>query len=120
MRKNFTVFYFMNGGHSVINTYQERILFNRTSRQMRLVNLMSADWEEDICGLQVCARTLDSFDADMLAEALQKPGRVNLFSVVVGHNNEGDGISLATATGWQRDQMQIEPAAVADDVPLIV
>nr|ABK64041.1 conserved hypothetical protein pigD [Janthinobacterium lividum] len=120
MRKNFTVFYFMNGGHSVINTYQERILFNRTSRQMRLVNLMSADWEEDICGLQVCARTLDSFDADMLAEALQKPGRINLFSVVVGHNNEGDGISLATATGWQRDEMQIEPAAVADDVPLIV
>lgn len=119
MRKNFTVFYFMNGGHSVINTYQERILFNRTSRQMRLVNLMSADWEEDICGLEVCARTLESFDADMLAEALQKPGRINLFSVVVGHNNEGDGISLATATGWQRDEMHSEPAAVADNAPLI-
>ncbi|MBU2711764.1 biosynthesis protein PigD [Zooshikella harenae] len=104
--KNITLFYFMNGGHSVINTYQERILFNRTSRQMRLINIHTPDWEEQIYGLKIKSRTIDAFDHDMLRAALQEKNCVNLFSVIVSHNNEGDGISLATATGWQRDSVK--------------
>jgi thiamine pyrophosphate-dependent acetolactate synthase large subunit-like protein len=103
-KKNITIFFFLNGGHSVIRTYQERILFNRSSRQMRLINIFPQDWEEEICGIQIVSRVLDSFDASKLTSAMLKQGVINLFSVVVSHNNEGDGLSLATATGWQRDQ----------------
>jgi thiamine pyrophosphate-dependent acetolactate synthase large subunit-like protein len=103
LNKNITIFYFINGGHSVINSYQERFLFNRTSRQMRLVNILHEDWEDEINGLQVRSRTLHGFDSSLLASALLQHGRINLFSVLVSHNNEGDGLSLYTATGWQRD-----------------
>ncbi|WP_431686918.1 biosynthesis protein PigD [Hahella sp. NBU794] len=114
MNRNLTIFYFCNGGHSVINTYQERILFNYTSRQMRLVNVTDQDWEDELGGLRFTSRTLTTFDPAALTSALLRPGCVNLFSVMVSHNNEGDGISLATATGWQRDpavQTQAEAKA---------
>jgi 3-acetyloctanal synthase len=102
-RKNITILYFMNGGYSVIKTYQERILFNRSSRQMRIVNLRQNDWSESLCGVDVLHRTIDMFDEAMFEEALLAPNRINIFSVNLAHNNEGDGLSLATATGWQRD-----------------
>lgn len=102
--KTITIFTFFNGGLSAINTYQERILFNRTSRQIRLVNISSDDWEEEICGLKVVSRTLNTFDSPLLEQALLERGRLNLFTVNLSHNNEGDGLSLASATGWQRDR----------------
>ncbi|WP_330085007.1 hypothetical protein [Methylocystis iwaonis] len=101
--KTITIFTFFNGGLSAINTYQELVLFNRTSRQMRLVNIAAEEWEENICGLKVVSRTLDAFDAQMLKCALLERGRLNLFNVNLSHNNEGDGLSLASAKGWQRD-----------------
>ncbi|MBI3898684.1 MAG: biosynthesis protein PigD [Gammaproteobacteria bacterium] len=114
MNKNITIFYFLNGGHSIINTYQERILFKQTSRQMRLVNIFSDDWEGEVAGLKVNCRTLNTFDSEILTAALLKRGCINLFSVVVSHNSEGDGLSLATATGWQRDAL-----TVSDDISSI-
>jgi thiamine pyrophosphate-dependent acetolactate synthase large subunit-like protein len=102
--KTITVFTFFNGGLSAINTYQELILFNRTSRQMRLVNIAADDWEENICGLKVVSRTLDVFDPHLLKHALLERGRLNFFTVNLSHNNEGDGLSLASASGWQRDR----------------
>lgn len=102
-RRNVTILYFMNGGYSVIKSYQERIMFNTSSRQMRLVNLHQNDWDERLCGIDVFYRTIDMFDEAMFEEALMAPNRINVFSVNLAHNNEGDGLSLATATGWQRD-----------------
>ncbi|WP_254925168.1 hypothetical protein [Serratia marcescens] len=103
LNKSITVFYLCNGGLSVINTYQERILFNRTSRQMRLVNVEQPDVEQTVNNFHIQSKTLTHFDEDVIRQALTTPHRLNLFSVVLGHNNEGDGISLATAKGWQRD-----------------
>ncbi|MDW6092922.1 biosynthesis protein PigD [Vibrio rhizosphaerae] len=103
LNKSITVFYLCNGGLSVINTYQERILFNRTSRQMRLMNLDQPAFEQTINDFQIKNQTLTHFDETVIRDALTSPKRLNLFSVVLGHNNEGDGISLATAKGWQRD-----------------
>lgn len=114
LNKNITILFFCNGGHSVISTYQERILFNRTSRQMRLVNIQQPDWEETICGIKVVSKNIHQFSREELEEALNEPRRLNLFSVHVSHNNEGDGITLATATGWQRD-----PALASDFETLI-
>jgi len=103
LNKNITVMFFCNGGLSVINTYQERILFNRTSKQMRLVNLHQDDWEDTINKFNVVAKTITDFNSEEIEQLLTKPRQLNLFSVVVNHNNEGDGITLATAKGWQRD-----------------
>ncbi|AUH01992.1 biosynthesis protein PigD [Prodigiosinella confusarubida] len=103
LNKSITIFYFCNGGLSVINTYQERILFNRTSRQMRLVNVDQPAFEQTVDDFHIQGKTLTHFDEDTIRHALMTPKRLNLFSVVLGHNNEGDGISLATAKGWQRD-----------------
>lgn len=103
LNKSITVFYLCNGGLSVINTYQERILFNRTSRQMRLVNVEQPDVEQTVNNFHIQSKTLTHFDEDVIRQALTTSHRLNLFSVVLGHNNEGDGISLATAKGWQRD-----------------
>ncbi len=118
LKKNITIFYFLNGGHSIINSYQERFLFNRTSRQMRLVNILCDDWEDEIHGLKFTSRTLHGFDSSLLTSALLQPGRINLFSIVVSHNNEGDGLSLYTATGWQRDDLQIPLVAEPAPIPL--
>ncbi|AVJ19738.1 biosynthesis protein PigD [Serratia sp. JUb9] len=101
--KSISVFYFCNGGLSVINTYQERILFNRTSRQMRLVNVDQPEFTQTVNNFQIQSKTLTHFDEEAIRQALTARRRLNLFSVVLGHNNEGDGISLATAKGWQRD-----------------
>ncbi|PSW05340.1 biosynthesis protein PigD [Photobacterium lipolyticum] len=102
LNKNITVMYFCNGGLSLINTYQERLLFNRTSKQMRLMNLHQEEWEETINQFKVVAKTITNFNAEEIAQSLTEPRRLNLFSVVVNHNNEGDGITLATTKGWQR------------------
>ncbi|MCY4046047.1 MAG: hypothetical protein OXE99_13345, partial [Cellvibrionales bacterium] len=113
LNKNITIMTFCNGGLSVINTYQERILFNRTSKQMRLVNIAEKEFEETISGFKVCVKNITSFNNDFFQQAITEKNRLNLFSISVGHNNEGDGITLATAKGWQRD-----PAKTADAVAL--
>jgi hypothetical protein len=81
---------------------------------MRLVNIQQPDWEETICGIKVVSKNIHQFNREELAQALTEPRRLNLFSVHVSHNNEGDGITLATATGWQRD-----PALASDFESLI-
>ncbi|SFC05607.1 biosynthesis protein PigD [Pseudoalteromonas denitrificans] len=108
LNKNITIMFFCNGGLSVINTYQERILMNRTSKQMRLINLHQDEWQDTVNNFDVVSKTITKFDATEMEAALTAPRRLNLFSVVVNHNNEGDGITLATAKGWQRDPVLTE------------
>ncbi|WP_339109602.1 hypothetical protein [Thioclava sp. GXIMD4216] len=100
-----TIFVLANSGLSAINSYQERILFNRTSRQMRVLNLGTQDSQQDMCGYQVVTRAINTFDPDALRHDLRKRGRINLFTVNLAHNNEGDGMSLAHVSGWQQDQL---------------
>lgn len=108
--KNISIFYFCNGSLSLINTYQERIILNRCSPQMRLVNLNNEDSEMTIDGYLISHKNISHFDAGAMEQALTAPGRLNLFSVQVSHNNEGDGISLAVANGWQRDPCYVQDA----------
>lgn len=108
LNKNITIMFFCNGGLSVINTYQERILMNRTSKQMRLINLHQSEWQDSVNNFDVVSKTITKFDEKEMELALTAPRRLNLFSVIVNHNNEGDGITLATAKGWQRDPVLTE------------
>jgi len=49
----------------------------------------------------VVRRTLVDFEAAPLREALLARGRLNIFTVLLGHNNDDDGFTLVSA-GWQR------------------
>ncbi|APR84478.1 Methionine ABC transporter ATP-binding protein [Minicystis rosea] len=102
--KNITLFYFSNGTFSGIRTYRERLASKWGGRQMRTIDLLAPDGERRIGPLTVVHRTLTSFDAVALREALLARGRLNVFTVLLGHNNDDDGFSFVTA-GWQRDAM---------------
>lgn len=100
--KNVTIFFLLNNLFSVINTYQERLLFQDGGRQMEVVN-PEAFVEPDTCamvaGTRVLRQRLLHFDAEAIGEALAVPNRVNLFSVPVVSNS--DGISIADQQNWQ-------------------
>jgi thiamine pyrophosphate-dependent acetolactate synthase large subunit-like protein len=100
--KNVTIFYFSNGTFSGIRTYRERLSSKWGGRQMRTFDLVEPDREQDLGSLHVVRRTLASFDADALREALLARRRLNVFTVLLGHNNDDDGFTLVSA-GWQRE-----------------
>ncbi|WP_114391405.1 biosynthesis protein PigD [Notoacmeibacter marinus] len=102
--RTISIFVLSNSGLSAINSYQERILFNRTSRQMRVLNIATPESDRDMCGYRVVTRTIDLFDREAMHRALRTRGRINLFTVNLAHNNEGDGMSLAHVNGWQQHQ----------------
>ena len=102
--KNITVFYFSNGTYSGIRTYRERLASRWGGRQMRTFDLLEPDGDRRFGPLLVVRRTLATFDATMLREALSARGRLNVFTVLLGHNNDDDGFSFVTA-GWQREQV---------------
>jgi 3-acetyloctanal synthase len=113
--RSLTIFVLCNSGLSAINSYQERILFNRTSRQMRILNLTSAESDRDLCGYRVVVRNIDEFDPEQMRQALLSRGRINLFNVNLAHNNEGDGMSVAHVKGWQQSQLsRIKPQRVTE------
>ena len=116
--RSLSVFTFRNSGLSAINSYQERILFNRTSRQMRILNLTEPEQERDLCGYRIVTRNLNSFDPEMMRAALNARGRINFFNVNLAHNNEGDGMSLAHVSGWQQN-LATQASAPACKTPTI-
>ena len=102
--KNITVFYFSNGTYSGIRTYRERLASRWGGRQMRTLDLLEPDGERRFGPLLVVRRTLATFDASALREAMLARGRLNVFTVLLGHNNDDDGFSFVTA-GWQREAL---------------
>jgi hypothetical protein len=85
---------------------------------MRLVNIDQPQFEQQIGDFDISAQTLTQFDETAVRSALTANKRLTLFSVVLGHNNEGDGISLATAKGWQRDSAEpVTPDTNSDTPP---
>jgi thiamine pyrophosphate-dependent acetolactate synthase large subunit-like protein len=101
--KNVTVFYFSNGTYSGIRTYRERLASRWGGRQMRTFDVLEPDGERRFGPLLVARRTLASFDGPALREAMLARGRLNVFTVLLGHNNDDDGFSFVTA-GWQREK----------------
>jgi 3-acetyloctanal synthase len=100
--KNVTVFTLANGTFSGIRSYRERLASKWGGRQMRAIDLLDPEGEQTLGPLHVVRRTLARFDPAELREALLARGRLNLFTVLLGHNNEDDGFTLVNA-GWQRE-----------------
>lgn len=112
-RRNLTVFRFVNGSHSVIRTYRESVKPSGVSGQTGVLTFTPEDYEHTYGSLKVRHRRIAGFDDVPFAEQLQEPGTINLYSVMVGHNNEGDGLSRFSSLGWQRDELSPKAIAMA-------
>jgi 3-acetyloctanal synthase len=102
--KNISLFYFSNGTFSGIRTYRERLSGRWGGRQMRTIDLLPPEGERRFGPLVVAQRRIVSFDGPLLRDALLARGRLNVFTVLLGHNNDDDGFSFVTA-GWQREKV---------------
>ncbi|MEV4442538.1 hypothetical protein AB0K09_26715 [Streptomyces sp. NPDC049577] len=104
-RRNLTVFRLIDGGHSVIRTYREGRAGAHNDRQTQVLHLLEPEWTRTYGDLTVRHRHVhDAAEAD-LRGWLREEGTVTVCSVLLSHNNEGDGLSLLSSLGWQRDEL---------------
>jgi hypothetical protein len=101
---NLSIFRLIDGGHSLIRTYREARQSAPAGYQATLTGFVDNDWHRRLGPLEVTHRRLTDVDDALLADQLRQPSAVNLYSVVLAHNNEGDGLSLLASLGWQRDE----------------
>lgn len=112
-RRNLTVFRFVNGSHSVIRTYRESVKPSGVSGQTGVLTFTPEDYEQRYGQLTVRHRRVTNFEDVPFAQQLQEADTINLYSVMVGHNNEGDGLSRFSSLGWQRDELSPKAIAMA-------
>jgi thiamine pyrophosphate-dependent acetolactate synthase large subunit-like protein len=103
-RGNLTIFRCINGGHSIIRTYREGRRPSSVSSQTSVLSFVEDDWTRTVEGVTVGHRALSGVDRDELTSMLLEPASINVCSVYLAHNNEGDGLGLASL-GWQRDNL---------------
>jgi len=103
--RNLSVFRLVDGGHSIIRTYRETRSGATADRQTQVLHLLEPEWQRDYGGLSVTHRHIADVEPDELSGQLLRRGAVNLYSVLLSHNNEGDGMSPTGAFGWQRDEL---------------
>jgi hypothetical protein len=101
LRGNLSIFRLLNGGHSIIRTYREARHRQPTAGQTTVLNLLDDDWCRTFGTVRVSHRRLDDIDPQRLAAQLTERSAVNLYSVLLGHTNAGDGLSLLASRGWR-------------------
>lgn len=103
VEKNVTIFFFMNNMFSLINSYQERIMFKPGGRQMTLTNVQSftktEEWEKEFCGVTIKQSVLRQYDAQVMKQILTRKSSINFVYIPLVSNN--DGISIADIDNWQ-------------------
>lgn len=102
---NIVVFILENGGHSIINSYQEGRLGTYGGRQMRLFNLPPTIGTTQVSELAVRKTFLDSYDEQAIRAALKDSHFFDVIHVRLAHTNGGDGISLIDETSWQGEEI---------------
>jgi hypothetical protein len=100
--RNVSIFRLCNGGHSLIRTYRETRRSAPADMQTTLINRIPEDSSESFgSSLTVHHRRLWTFDSAALGQQLLQPKTLNLYSVLMDHNNDGDGIGAHSANSWQ-------------------
>lgn len=112
-RHNLSIFRFVNGSHSVIRTYRESVQPSAVSDQTGVLSFTPEDYQHQFGSLTVRHRCVLRFDDVPFAAQLSEPETINLYSVITGHNNEGDGLSQSSSLGWQRDELSPKALAAA-------
>jgi thiamine pyrophosphate-dependent acetolactate synthase large subunit-like protein len=104
-QRNLSIFRFVNGTHSVIRTYREGTQPAAISGQTGVLSFTPADYQHQYGSLTVRHRRVARFDDIAFADQLTERETINLYSVITGHNNEGDGLGRFAALGWQRNEL---------------
>jgi hypothetical protein len=102
---NVSIFRLIDGGHSLIRTYREARQAATAGYQTTLLGFVDEDWRRSFGPVEVVHRRLTEVVPAALSAQLQSAATVNLYSVLLAHNNEGDGLSLLASLGWQRDEL---------------
>ncbi|WP_240160542.1 thiamine pyrophosphate-binding protein [Pseudomonas bharatica] len=101
--RNVTVLYLSNGVLSMIQTYLDKRYACHGAAQVNVpLNDRPQHAEQRFGPISICRARLLAFCPDTLRQALTAPGRLNFFDVWLGHNSEGDGLSLVSETAWSR------------------
>ncbi|MFJ7305198.1 hypothetical protein [Streptomyces sp. NPDC099088] len=102
---NVSIFRLRNGGHSMIRSYVEGYRKKCPSSQTRVLSFAEKDWEKFIPPINLSHRNIARLDTEALRSQLLDESAINLYSVSLSHNNEGDGISLMSSLSWQEDRL---------------
>lgn len=103
--RNLSIFRFVNGSLSVIRTYREGVQPAAVSGQTGVLSFTREDYQHKFGSLTIRHRRVLRFDDVPFAEQLTERETINLYSVMIGHNNEGEGLSPLSPFGWQRDKL---------------
>lgn len=100
--RNVTVFYLCNGVLSLIQTYLDKRYAHNGREQVTVPLPPLHAVAEQRGAIEVRRHRISRFDTALLDAALSARGRLNVIEVVLSHNSEGDGLSLASETSWNR------------------
>ena len=109
-RRNISVFYLNNGVLSMIQTYLDKRYALNGNRQVNVPRPGERNVLHTLdSGHRLNCQTIKSFCPETLRAALMAPGRINFFDVMLGHNSDGDGLSLVSEETWSRQPVEGRP-----------
>lgn len=98
---NVSIFFLLNGGFSIIRSYRELQHAATADAQMSLLSPVAGPWQRSWGDVAVTHERMTTVDQDHLAKRLLEPATVNLFSVYLAHDNEGDDIMPLSRKNWR-------------------
>ncbi|WP_156096259.1 hypothetical protein [Amycolatopsis jejuensis] len=98
---NVTIFRLLNGGFSIIRSYRELQHATTADAQMSLLTPVDEPWQRQWGGTTVTHERLTTIDRERMKERLLTPSAVNLVSVYLAHDNEGDSVMPASRKNWR-------------------
>ena len=98
---NVTIFTLLNGGFSIIRSYRELQHATTADAQMSLLTQVEGGWKQQWGGTTVTHERLTTMNAERMRQRLLAPATVNLVSVYLAHENEGDSVMPASRKNWR-------------------
>lgn len=107
MQGNVSIFFLLNGGYSIIRSYRELQQSATADAQMSLLSPVAEAWSHTWGEMTITHERITTVDTDHLVKRLLEPATVNLFSVYLAHDNEGDDIMPLSRKNWRlRDETE--------------
>lgn len=98
---NVSIFFLLNGGFSIIRSYRELQHAATADAQMSLLTPVAPNWQEVWGDVTVTHERVTTVDQEHLAKRLLESATINLFSVYLSHDNEGDDIMPLSRKNWR-------------------
>ncbi|TKC92451.1 hypothetical protein FAZ69_01890 [Trinickia terrae] len=98
---NVSIFHLLNGGFSIIRSYRELQQSANTDAQMSLLTSVEGDWQTQYGETEIAHQRLVDLNPAALSAKLLAPATLNLFSVYLAHDNEGDSVLPLSRKNWR-------------------